>query len=87
MPAIDLVVCMGSACFSRGNIRTLDLIQRYLKEHHLEKEVQVTGTLCQDRCRQGPNVTIHGECFCGMEPKAILELLEERLGHARGGSQ
>ena len=82
MPAIELVVCMGSACFSRGNIRTLELIQGYLKEHDLEQAVQVSGTLCQDRCRQGPNVTIQGECFCGLEPKAVLELLEERLGVA-----
>ena len=81
---IELVVCMGSACFSRGNTRTLDLIQRYLKEHDLERAVKVTGTLCQDRCRQGPNVTLQGQCFCGLEPQAILELLEERLGQAAG---
>jgi NADH:ubiquinone oxidoreductase subunit E len=87
MPAIELVVCMGSACFSRGNIKTLELIQGYLREHGLEQDVQVSGTLCQDRCRQGPNVTIQGECFCGMEPKAILQLLEERLGQAAGGSR
>lgn len=84
MPAIDLVVCMGSACFSRGNLKTLELIQGYLKDHHLEGQVKVTGTLCQDRCRQGPNVTIQGECFCGLEPKAVVELLEERLGRAGG---
>ena len=71
---------MGSACFSRGNIRTLDLIQRYLKERGLEQQVKVTGTLCQDRCRQGPNLTLQGECFCGLDSRAILELLEERLG-------
>jgi NADH:ubiquinone oxidoreductase subunit E len=82
--SIELVVCMGSACFSRGNTRTLELIQGYLAEHDLERQVQVTGTLCQDRCRQGPNITLQGECFCGMEPHAILELLEERLGQARG---
>ncbi|BDU71209.1 (2Fe-2S) ferredoxin domain-containing protein [Mesoterricola silvestris] len=84
MPAIELVVCMGSACFSRGNIKVLDLIQGYLREHGLEQDVQVRGTLCQDRCRQGPNVTIQGECFCGMEPKAILQTLEERLGQSAG---
>jgi len=84
MPDVELVVCMGSACFSRGNIRTLDLIQRYLAERGLERQVQVTGTLCQDRCRQGPNVTLQGQCFCGLEPGAILELLEERLGQADG---
>jgi len=87
MAAIELVVCMGSACFSRGNIKALELIQGYLREHGLEQDVQVTGTLCQDRCRQGPNVTVQGECFCGMEPKAILQILEERLGQAAGGSR
>jgi len=82
MDAVELVVCMGSACFSRGNIRTLELIQRCLKERGLERRVRVTGTLCQDRCRQGPNITLQGECFCGLEPPAILELLEELLGEA-----
>ena len=86
MPAIDLVVCMGSACFARGNLGTLEQIQGYLRSHALEQEVRVTGTLCQDRCRQGPNVTIQAECFCGMEPKAILEILEERLGRAPGAA-
>ena len=82
MPAIELVVCMGSACFSRGNTRTLDLIQRHLKERGLERRVRVTGTLCQDRCRQGPNLTLQGECFCSLEPKEILAILEERLAQA-----
>jgi NADH:ubiquinone oxidoreductase subunit E len=80
MAAVELVVCMGSACFSRGNVKALDLIQRYLKDHDLERRVRITGTLCQDRCRQGPSITLQGECFCGLEPKAVLELLEERLG-------
>ena len=80
MPAIELVVCMGSACFSRGNIRNLELIQGYLREHDLEGTVQVKGTLCQDRCRQGPNMTLDGACFCGLETRAVLALVEERLG-------
>ena len=79
MAAIELVVCMGSACFSRGNIRTLELIQGYIKDHDLEQRVKVSGTLCQDQCRTGPNVTLQGECFRALEPKEILALLEERI--------
>jgi len=86
MAATELVVCMGSACFSRGNLRNLELIQAYLKAHGLEREVQVTGTLCQERCRQGPNLTLQGECFCGMDRDAILELLEARLARAGGAA-
>ena len=79
MPAIEVVVCMGSACFSRGNLRTLEVVQRHLAEHGLERQVKVTGTLCQDQCRTGPNVTLQGECFCARDPNEILVLLEERI--------
>lgn len=70
---------MGSACFSRGNLRTLDQIQRFLEAHDPAGRVKVTGTLCQDQCRTGPNVTLQGERFCSREPGEILALLEERL--------
>jgi NADH:ubiquinone oxidoreductase subunit E len=76
----EIVVCMGSACFSRGNARTVPVIQEYLRERGLENAVKVTGILCQNRCRQGPNLDIDGQCLCGVEPTALGELLDERLG-------
>ena len=86
MPAIDLVVCMGSACFSRGNTRTLDLIQRYLKEHSLEQRVRVTGTLCQDRLRQAIAQAHRERRMVGV---LILDLdrfksVNDTLGHLYG---
>ncbi len=76
----EIVVCMGSACFSRGNSGTVPVIQEYLRERGLENAVKVTGILCQNQCRQGPNLNIDGQCFCGVEPTALIELLDERLG-------
>ena len=76
----EIVVCMGSACFSRGNSATVPVIQEYLRERGLENAVKVTGILCQNQCRQGPNLNIDGKCFCGVEPTALIELLDERLG-------
>ena len=83
MPATELVVCMGSACFSRGNIRIIQVIQEYVKDQGLEQAVQVTGTLCQNRCRQGPNLTIAGECISGVEPGTLPDLLAEHLGKGK----
>lgn len=74
----EIVVCMGSACFSRGNAGTVPVIQEFLREQGLEKAVKVTGTLCQNQCRQGPNLRIDGECLCGIEPTNLRHLLEER---------
>lgn len=84
MPVIDLVICMGSACFSRGNHRTLELVQGLLKERGLERQVRLTGTLCQDRCRQGPNLALAGEPICGHEPRALLMAVEARLAPLTG---
>ncbi len=76
----EIVVCMGSACFSRGNARTVPAIQEYLRERSLEEAVKLTGNLCQNQCRQGPNLAIDGQCLCGVDPTALVELLDERLG-------
>jgi len=76
----EIVVCMGSACFSRGNSGTVPVIQEYLRERGLENAVKVTGILCQNRCRQGPNLDIDGQCLCGVDPTALGALLDERLG-------
>jgi len=82
--ATEMVVCMGSACFSRGNAGTLGVIQGYLETHGLQEEVKVTGTLCQNNCRQGPNLTINGECVCGVKASSLPDLLDERLGQVAG---
>ncbi len=76
----EIVVCMGSACFSRGNAGTVPVIQEYLRERGLENAVRVTGILCQNQCRQGPNLSIDGQCLCGVEPTTLGEILDERLG-------
>lgn len=83
MAVTEVVVCMGSACFSRGNARAITVIQDYIRDHGLENEVMVTGTLCQNRCKQGPNLTIGGEFVTGVELSALPDLLDEHLGKSR----
>jgi NADH:ubiquinone oxidoreductase subunit E len=84
MPATaEIVVCMGSACFARGNSRTVEAVREYLQAQGLEQGVKVTGTLCQNRCRQGPNLEVNGECLCGVDPASLPELLDDRLRQPR----
>jgi NADH:ubiquinone oxidoreductase subunit E len=82
--AHEIVVCMGSACFSRGNAATVPVLQEFIQSKGLADAVKITGTLCQNRCRQGPNLSIDGDCLCGVEPSALPELLEERLDGLQG---
>lgn len=75
----ELVICVGSACYARGNARTVPAVQAFLREQGLQDEVSVTATLCQNQCRQGPNLCLDGECLCGVSPESVTEVLESRL--------
>ena len=75
----EIVVCMGSACFSRGNSGTVPVIQEYLRERGLENAVKVTGILCQNQCRQGPNLQVNGQCVSGVDPDTLPAILDELL--------
>jgi len=78
--AHEIVICMGSACFARGNVATARTVQEYVKSKGMEDSVEVTGTLCQRMCREGPNIKVDGECVCGVDSTTLPAILDERFG-------
>lgn len=77
----EIVVCMGSSCFSRGNARNAETIQNFIQEHHLEDKVKVSGCLCESNCKSGPNIKIDGKLFTEMNPESLSVILEHELGN------
>lgn len=71
---------MGSSCFSRGNKQTLQLIQTYLKDHQLEREVFLKGNHCFGDCNSGPIVKIGSKVYEQVNQDSILEILAEEFG-------
>lgn len=74
---IEIVVCLGSSCFARGNSEHLAIINQHVKSRGLNASVRLTGRLCQDECKQGPNLTIDGEFHHGVTTDRLRELLQE----------
>jgi NADH:ubiquinone oxidoreductase subunit E len=74
---VEIVVCLGSSCFARGNAQNLTAIESYLDSHGLQKNVRVTGCLCQDECKRGPNVTVRGEAVHEVSAAKLRELLSQ----------
>ena len=75
----ELVICMGSSCFSRGNKRNIRLIQDYIDVHGLCGKVKMKGHLCEGLCKDGPNITIDERVFSQVEPDALELFLEDNL--------
>jgi len=73
---VVIQICMGSSCFSRGNNKTLKVIQHYLKEHGLEGDVVLKGNHCFGDCSKGPVVKINDMLHENINSDNILEILE-----------
>ncbi len=81
---VEIEICMGSSCFARGNFENLEIIHAYLKECALKTSVRMTGRLCHDLCKQGPNLRIGGVLHYGVTAEKLRELLDQSCGPLRG---
>ena len=81
----DIRICMGSSCFSRGNRRNLEVIERYLREHGVDARVSVGGSRCEDHCPEGPNVTLNGVMYHRVDEGTLLDLLKQHFGPRKEG--
>ncbi len=77
-------ICLGSSCFSRGNNTNLKIIQDFLVERGLEKQVEIVGNLCTGNCSKGPNLTIGEKTYSGVDAPETLRILEHHFPIKRG---
>jgi NADH:ubiquinone oxidoreductase subunit E len=76
----EIRICMGSSCFSRGNRYTLQVIQKYLKDRQLERDVILKGNHCFDMCNRGPILKIDSRMYEEVNRDNVIEILEKELG-------
>lgn len=74
---VEIVVCLGSSCFARGNSENLAIINKHIQSNNLAATVRLTGKLCQDQCKQGPNLIIGGEIHHSVTAERLRELLRQ----------
>ncbi len=76
----EIKICLGSSCFSRGNKKTLQVVQKYLKDHQLERELILKGNHCFSNCNKGPVLKIGQKVYEGVSEENVLDILENELG-------
>ena len=57
----EIKICMGSACFARGNSQNVETIENYIKENGLDAKIELVGSHCEGKCADGPNLYIDGK--------------------------
>ena len=73
----EIKVCMGSACFAKGNQENLEYIKEFIEENNLDTEVTIIGALCENKCNEGPRIYINDEEYTKVTPQKLEILLND----------
>lgn len=80
MKKTEIVICLGSSCFSRGNKKTLKVIQEYIVERNLKDKVFFHGAHCFGKCEKGPLLQIGEKEYENVTSDNVVELLNSIFG-------
>ena len=72
----EVIICLGSSCFARGNRKTVKLINDYLKNHNLMGLVHFHGSHCFGRCDKGPVLKLGEEFNEKLASESVNVLLD-----------
>ncbi len=80
---IEMQICLGSSCFSRGNRDVVMYIKEYLRKNHLDDRIVFRGARCMSLCSNGPNLKINERIIEGITLSAIEGILEKEFGNIK----
>jgi NADH:ubiquinone oxidoreductase subunit E len=74
MKPTTIHLCMGSSCYARGNARNAEIVQAWIAEHP-EACMEISGRLCEGRCKEGPIMRVGDRVFTGVSPESVEAIL------------
>ncbi|MBK7214794.1 MAG: (2Fe-2S) ferredoxin domain-containing protein [Bacteroidales bacterium] len=72
----EIVICLGSSCFARGNKHLVKLVTDYLRDRNLLNEVKFHGERCFGHCAKGPVLKIDEMINEKVDEEKLLSLLD-----------
>ncbi len=75
---MTVTVCIGSSCHIKGSRSVVEKLQDLIAEENLGDKIELGGTFCMGRCRQGVCVTVDGEFF-SVSPETVSSFFEKEI--------
>lgn len=73
-----LTVCIGSSCHLKGSRQVVEEFQRLIAENNAKDKVELNGTFCMGKCREGVCVTVDDEFF-SVSPETAKQFFEKKV--------
>lgn len=75
---MKVTVCIGSSCHIKGSRQVVQELQYLISESKLDDKVELGGTFCMGRCKEGVCVTVDDE-FYSVTPDTVKDFFEKEI--------
>ncbi len=75
---MKVTVCIGSSCHLKGSRQVVERLQALVRENDLGDSVELGGTFCMGRCREGVCVTADDKFF-SVTPETADEFFKKEI--------
>lgn len=75
---MKVTVCIGSSCHIKGSRQVVEGLQYLISEAKLDDKVELGGTFCMGRCKEGVCVTVDDE-FYSVTPDTVKDFFEKEI--------
>lgn len=69
-----VTVCVGSSCYLRGAHKVAETLQQAINTHDLNARVELQGSFCMNRCKEGVAVSVNDRALPRATPENVTEL-------------
>ena len=73
----EVVICLGSSCFARGNKQLVKIVNDYLRDRNLLNDVRFHGERCFGKCVVGPSLKLDDKLIERQDEDSVVALLDE----------
>ncbi|MDX9770139.1 MAG: (2Fe-2S) ferredoxin domain-containing protein [Tenuifilaceae bacterium] len=72
---VEVVICLGSSCFARGNKGLLKTISQYIKDNNIQERINFHGGHCFGNCAEGPILKVAGMVYTNVDEQKAIDIL------------
>lgn len=72
----EIVICLGSSCFARGNKALVKIINDYLRDRNLLNDVKFHGERCFGNCASGPSIKFDTSVLENADEDSVFRMLD-----------
>lgn len=75
---MKVTVCIGSSCHLKGSRQIVEELQYLISENNLKDSIELVGTFCMGKCKEGVCVTVNDEMF-SLAPSDVNSFFQSQI--------